>query len=219
MIITNKTMEFLIIFIFVLLIKNIASAEESVEGMNVVDSTDFGIEIDTIKRVTGYYLISGIGISGGPSISSMKYPFNSSPAINLGIELPITYDHLFSLELKGFCWVGKSKYKLKNDDQSYFINLSNDFYSLMWLSGLLKCYFLGNNDRFRISFHLGYLFLCSNKRISGIDFGLGANYTIDELNYINITFSGCIDRLPGSPFTPGYLPSIFMLNFCHNFKW
>lgn len=213
-----KIINLLIMFVLLIIARNIAFADDTDSTTYLSDSTSIILDNDITDKEIGFYLIGGLGLSGGPSISSIMYPFDSSPAINLGIELP-TSNHLFSLELKGFYWVAKSKYELNKRDHSYFIKLSKDIYSLYWFSADVKYFFSDKTNKFRIAIHLGYLFLCSNRGISGLDIGLGANYILDELNYMNLTYSGCLDRLPGSPMTFGYLPTVFMLNFCHNFKW
>ena len=152
------------------------------------------------------YAIGGLGMTTGSMWNSWENTFNNGPVISLGLELPFTSSRIFALQLYGHTWFSKPNGKYQK--------VSDEYYSLMSLSALIKYYLYIPSEKISFSLHLGYLFLSQNQEETGIDFGIGLNYKVNKDIMISamrrINF-GQPDVGGGSDDVPNYL----MLEFSY----
>jgi hypothetical protein len=157
-----------IILIFFLCTAGLYSAE-------VTDTNDTS-KVPKEKAIDVIFT-GGIGFGYGFKLSNHFAPI--SPAIGIGIELPLTKAHKFAVELYTHWWAGKTKSTDFDYNESYF-KLSNNYYSQVGTSIALKLYFGKKSNNVRCSFHLGYMGVSTGLNYSGVDFGFNLHVKLNE---------------------------------------
>ncbi|MGE5480298.1 MAG: hypothetical protein ACM3U1_07695 [Chloroflexota bacterium] len=132
----------------------------------------------------GIIVSGGLGSSfiiGRPSDAWDKY-FNSGSVYTLGIEIPITRNNYFSLQVQGFRWYSKSKVaddcldKIKNSAPNSFKKSGDSYYSY-GESVVFKTYLMKYNSNFRVAFHFGII---TTSEAGITDMGVSMYYRLDE---------------------------------------
>lgn len=208
----------ILILIFLLFPVSVFGFVEKSESLILIqnDSTTVST-IDTSDKGIDFVLIAGLGIAPGSIWDSWGYYFSTGYVIALGLELPFSKSYDFAFQLYYNYWISKSRLG-RNPNQYYwkYIQLSNDLFSGYGLSGIFKYYINIWTNKFRISFHLGYLFLSENPDHAGIDFGSGLYYSINENWIINLSSNFNF----GQPFNGNFgtdVPNLLMLNIYYKF--
>ena len=152
----------------------------------------------------------------------MSYFSGFSPAVSLGLEVPFTKSHMWSLELYEHFWTSNLRPELKSNNYNYLSKIymkgSNDQYSQIGLSGVIKAYIFRKTSPIRVSFHFGFMGLSQSKEYGAIDIGCALYFNLTD--YYSV--SGSTRILFGIPSVDGHggsrAPYLLMLNLSYKFK-
>lgn len=112
------------------------------------------------ESVRDFIVTTGLGMA--MDFNSNSQYMKNGAVINIGVELPLTNEDLFSLELNLNTWFSKSKV-LENPYGKFdnYYELNDNYYTQSGLSAAIK-YYLRLHPDFRVSVSLGWLFLTSS---------------------------------------------------------
>ena len=162
------------------------------------------------------HLIGGVGMTNGSAMNYWSDYFYNGPAMLLGLELPFTTAHIFSLQVYGHSWICKKRESASEDDTDSYKKVSENFYSLIGVSFSIKYYLYLDSGKNSFSFYLGKLIYNKSKEISWFDFGIGFNHRINERIMLSIMNRSSFPRFNldgGSP--PSEVPDYLMLEFSY----
>lgn len=182
-------------------------------SFNLIAQDSTRVEKDSInigKEKYHFYLIGGGGIA---SFKHLSVNINTSIALNLGIDIPLTKAYNYSFEVMGHTWIARRLSPGSWYDESS-IHINDKYMMQMGISTVLKVHFIGSKEsKFRSFFHIGAMF-GYGRDYNGLDFGLGLNYKISDdlrIQLNNRVFVGKI-KVDGSNF---YTPALYLLNICY----
>ncbi|MBM2813995.1 MAG: hypothetical protein HW421_757 [Ignavibacteria bacterium] len=145
--------------------------------------------------------------------------FNYAPTVTLGLEIPFTKAHHFSVELFAHSWLTKA---ISSNNIDYlnmkYINLNDGMYSQIGLSAIIKAYLGNKNSKFRLSFHFGWLFLRPKQDYYAIDIGTGIYFKLNDNFSLSFGFSDLFKIPDFGGGTTQTTPNLYTLNLCYKFK-
>ena len=155
------------------------------------------------------YLIGG----GGIARFNKSDLINSSPTINLGLDIPLSKAYICSLEFMGHSWIAR-----KQSSNGFYegSSISIDDKLIMQIAGSIafKVHFAGEkNSPFRSFFHIG-LMVGTGSRYNGLDLGFGFNYKLSKKLRIQLSlrgFSGDLNFVRFSVFNP----TLYLVNLSY----
>lgn len=207
----------LLSIIFLLFSTNVfcqATVKDSLQD-EIIHSNSFNNQ-DSVNEGLDLLVIGGLGIAWDNSYWGNT--FKIAPAATLGIEIPFTKAHIFSFELLAHTWLAKSNGKNTDYLNEHYINLNDNNYSQIGLSGVVKCYLGNKSAKVRLSLHFGWLFLSPKDKYDAFDVGIGLNYRLND----NFSMQLGTRRLfsirniaDGSIQT---VPNLYLLNICYRFR-
>ena len=183
---------------------------------NTVDS----VNNDTIKsKGLDLILVGGLGIAYSNAYWSEH--FNTSPSLQIGLELPFKNSSQNSFEILFCSWVAKMRPNSYYDPELYYNNIGKDMYSQIGLTAVIRNYLNSDTSKVRLSIHYGLHFLAMD--YLGIDLGLALEYKINNKLKLQLAKRFIIDFLLNNMFIgimgEKITPNLLMLNICYNFKW
>lgn len=156
------------------------------------------------------YLIGGGGVA---TFKHLSVNINTSLALNLGIDIPLTKAYNYSFEVMGHTWIARRLSPGSLYDEST-IHINDTYMMQIGISTVLKVHFIGNKEsKFRAFLHFGFMF-GYGQDYEGLDGGVGLNYKISDelkLQFNNRVFFGFVS-VGGSNF---YTPALYLLNICY----
>jgi hypothetical protein len=175
---------------------------------------------DSMKKNLDYdvIVIGGLGIA-----ASNDAFYKAAPTVGLGIELPLTQNHITAFQVYGHSWVTNDMdYPQGWDDiDEHYINVGNGYYSQMGISFLLKWYIGRKTSPVRFSIHFGFLLISPKNGYKESDIGFALYYRFSN----NLSASAEIRIIDDWTFSlggyvpPCYTPTIILTNLHYNFKW
>lgn len=167
------------------------------------------------KDTTGYPLtfIGGLGLTTGSTLNYWEHDFFPGPIFALGIEIPFTNAHRFSIELLDHFWISKTKSDINlTRINSDYINLSQRIYSQSGFSAVLKYYFAKKQSKLRCSVQIGSLLFGFSENYHALEVGYGLNYNVNEFWNVNLTRKILIGHIDPNGNSREYFPNMILLN-------
>ena len=203
----------LALFCFITLIINslIGFANENIVLADSAKKEEKGIDIIVGGGLGGAYSSNFCIRCGGWG----KY-FSFAPVLGLGLEIPFTKAHIFSIELYSHSWLAKPS---KKDDiiDKHFVKINDNLYTQVGLSGVVKVYTSAAPSKFRMCFHFGFMGISPKEEYYALDVGIGLNLILSKALNLQLQ-NRTLFALPTIEYKDLYVPNLLMLNICYKFN-
>ncbi len=201
------------LFCFILLIFNSLNgfADENIVLADSGKKEEKGIDIIVVGGLGGAYSSNICIRCGGWG----KY-FSFAPVLGLGLEIPFTKAHIFSIELYSHSWLAKPS---KKDDiiDKHFVKINDNLFTQVGLSGVIKVYTSAAQSKFRMCFHFGFMGISPKEEYYALDAGIGLSFELSKSLNLQLQ-NRTLFSIPSADGIELFVPNLILLNICYKFN-